>query len=173
LLVVTLRLAAGLPLAPIAPSWIGMLFARVTAPVPVEVTAPTNSLLVASRLTPAVPVATVVAPATKAAAVWLTASLLVVTLRLATGLPVAPIAPSWSGVLLTSVSAPVPVEPTGPANWLAAALRLTIAAPAATVVAPATNAAAVWLTASLLVVTLRLAAGLPLAPIARAAWRCR
>jgi hypothetical protein len=67
-----------------------------------------------------VPALTVVAPATNTSAVCVTASLLVVTLRLAAGLPPVPIAPSCVAMLLTSVTAPVPAELTAPPSWLVA-----------------------------------------------------
>ena len=103
---------------------------------PVSETVPWKSLPARARVTSAVPALMIVAPATKASAVCVTASLLVVTFRLAAALPtpLAPMAPSCVATLLTIVTAPVPVELMAPASWLPALLSVTAALPAATVV---------------------------------------
>jgi hypothetical protein len=72
---------------------------------PVSETFPWKSLPARDRVMSPVPALTVVAPATNTSAVCVTASLLVVTLRLAAGLPLAPIAPSCVAMPLTSVTA--------------------------------------------------------------------
>mmetsp|Transcript_5967 Transcript_5967/g.23701 ORF Transcript_5967/g.23701 Transcript_5967/m.23701 type:complete len:392 (+) Transcript_5967:101-1276(+) len=68
-------------------------------------------------------------------------------------------------VLLTSVTAPVPVELMPPVNWLPAWLSVTAPLPARTVVSPVTKAGPLWVTAALVVVTSRLSAAAPDAPI--------
>ena len=107
---------------------------------PVSETVPWKSLPARGRVTSAVPALTIVAPATKASALWVTATLLVVTFRLAAALPtpLAPMAPSCVATLLTIVTAPVPVELMAPAIWLPAVFSVTAPLPAAAVVVPVT-----------------------------------
>ena len=104
---------------------------------PVELTAPASWFVAELSVTAPLPAATVVAPATNAGPVWLTASLLVLTLRLAAALPAAPMAPSWVATPLTRVTAPVPDELIAPLSWFVAVLRVTVPVPAMIVVRPA------------------------------------
>ena len=124
-----------------APSTSALVSVMLTAP-PVAVTV-LKSLDWVSVTSP-VPAFTFVAPRTVAAPVWVTASFVVVTCRLAAlPAPVAPMAPSTVAISLTITTAPVPVELIGPARWLPVLSSVTSAVPAFTVVAPLTAAASV------------------------------